>query len=271
MKKEITKIKTVGKEIVRVTARPQGRMLDPESILSARAAHCPQDREKLDKALLKVLYFYPGLDESYTSLRRGTTEKKDRIIRLLKTGADVEAKNENGMTPLMKVVSESCSLKKKMWRRYDKYYESDHSTLKYSRAPLALNYSYREPSYGRFKHSEEYGQKRIKREIELVGILLDAGADIEARYEDGDTLFMRAVKRGSVELVRFLLERGADPSVKDSEGRTALSIATEKRDASKETVEMTRYIWMRYDHNRDYIDGNFLEMVELLESLGTKE
>jgi ankyrin repeat protein len=59
-----------------------------------------------------------------------------------------------------------------------------------------------------------------------VKFLLDLGADINTRAEDGDTLLVRSLRqRGQPELLRMLLAHGADVNRKGSEGQTALMVA----------------------------------------------
>ncbi|NOX74211.1 MAG: ankyrin repeat domain-containing protein [Alphaproteobacteria bacterium] len=53
--------------------------------------------------------------------------------------------------------------------------------------------------------------------IDIVSLLLDAGADINARGTLDETPLHTAAAIGSLELVQFLLERGADPLAMDSE------------------------------------------------------
>ena len=46
--------------------------------------------------------------------------------------------------------------------------------------------------------------------VEKVRSLIDAGADVNAADEDGDTALMNAAWNGHVETVKLLLEAGAD-------------------------------------------------------------
>ena len=46
--------------------------------------------------------------------------------------------------------------------------------------------------------------------VEKVRSLIDAGADVNAANEDGDTALMNAACNGHVEIAKHLLEAGAD-------------------------------------------------------------
>ena len=45
----------------------------------------------------------------------------------------------------------------------------------------------------------------------MVKLLLDNGADINAKSNDGDTAIIKASQYGHKETVSFLIERGATP------------------------------------------------------------
>ena len=71
---------------------------------------------------------------------------------------------------------------------------------------------------------------------QIAKILLDNGADVNAKDLDGKTALMAACGNRSydeynedlVAIVKLLLARGADVNVKDMEGKTAAKVATEK-------------------------------------------
>ncbi|MFH1113810.1 MAG: ankyrin repeat domain-containing protein [Pseudomonadota bacterium] len=61
--------------------------------------------------------------------------------------------------------------------------------------------------------------------LELVRLLLDKGADVNAKRKDGWTVLMEAALRGHLELLRLCLDRGADVNAKTNEEATALITA----------------------------------------------
>jgi ankyrin repeat protein len=64
-------------------------------------------------------------------------------------------------------------------------------------------------------------------DVEAARLLLDAGADIEARQEDQETPLIRAASFGHVDQVRLLAERGASLTARDSDDQTALDRASQ--------------------------------------------
>lgn len=60
---------------------------------------------------------------------------------------------------------------------------------------------------------------------DVLGFLVQRGANLETRNAAGDTPLLIAVRRNDRVLVRHLLDRGADPFVTDTSGQSALAIA----------------------------------------------
>jgi hypothetical protein len=64
---------------------------------------------------------------------------------------------------------------------------------------------------------------------DAVKLLLEAGADPDAKTPDGDTALHLAAFAGKMTIVRALVEGGADMSVKDAAGKTALQVVSEQQ------------------------------------------
>jgi ankyrin repeat protein len=58
-------------------------------------------------------------------------------------------------------------------------------------------------------------------QAEVIKLLLDYGADINAVDDHGMTALIRAARRGHEMSVKLLLDRGADATIRDKNGRTA--------------------------------------------------
>lgn len=54
---------------------------------------------------------------------------------------------------------------------------------------------------------------------EIIQLLVDAGADINAVTDDGRTPLMQAAIQGHVDCVKTLLRNKADASIKDADGK----------------------------------------------------
>ena len=73
-------------------------------------------------------------------------------------------------------------------------------------------------------------------QADQVRMLLDAGADVDAASEFGDTALILAAESGRHEIVEMLLGAGADINAANSYGNTALVRAA--RRGNKEIVEI---------------------------------
>ncbi len=66
------------------------------------------------------------------------------------------------------------------------------------------------------------GDEKAKEVIEIVKILVDAGADVNLKNKAGIPLLVAAITRGDMEIVNLLISHGADVNAKDSSGTTIL-------------------------------------------------
>ena len=70
----------------------------------------------------------------------------------------------------------------------------------------------------------------IKGNIDIVRLLIEAGADINKKDRNGASSFIYAVIKGNIVIVRLLIEAGADTNIYDGDGMTPLMIAAENND-----------------------------------------
>lgn len=83
-----------------------------------------------------------------------------------------------------------------------------------------------------------------------LDLLLDAGADIDARSSNGDTAAMVAAGRGRFDVVYLLLSRGASYSVPNDNGVTLVDRVVDKQGAMDPEHDLARWLdkvveWLR--------------------------
>ncbi len=80
----------------------------------------------------------------------------------------------------------------------------------------------------------------------MTRLLLDWGADANARDEYNQTPLMCASLKGHKEIVRLLLDRGADVNVKTRSARTALNLASDQgqREIAEMILEKEPVLWV---------------------------
>lgn len=69
---------------------------------------------------------------------------------------------------------------------------------------------------------------------------LDMGANINAKGCHSRTALIQAVRCRQKESVKFLLDHGADVTIKDDDGKTALDLATNETYGFPEVVELLK-------------------------------
>src|SRR5512133_1559959 len=72
--------------------------------------------------------------------------------------------------------------------------------------------------------------------LELCTLLLDHGADVNARQQDDFTPLHAAAQNGNVELVRLFLRQGADVNVRTTSGLSPLQLAMESK--NKQVIKL---------------------------------
>ncbi|XP_028784604.1 serine/threonine-protein phosphatase 6 regulatory ankyrin repeat subunit B [Neltuma alba] len=75
-----------------------------------------------------------------------------------------------------------------------------------------------------------------KGNIRCARLLVEGGANVNARCNDGSSPLFRAAANGESRMVEMLVEMGADPTITDDRGRSALHIASDE--GHKEIVKI---------------------------------
>ncbi len=66
-------------------------------------------------------------------------------------------------------------------------------------------------------------------DVAATNLLIKAGADVNAKNEDGFTALHHAAVRNSEQLVQLLLDAGADPTIANVESRLPAGLATNEQ------------------------------------------
>ena len=73
-------------------------------------------------------------------------------------------------------------------------------------------------------------RKTPERDAPVAQFLMEQGAFLENKDEQGFTPFLRSIDRNNIAMIRIFADGGADLSAKDKKGRDALQIAIDNKD-----------------------------------------
>ena len=145
----------------------------------------------------------------YSTPKQHVTAK--RIERLIEAGADVNAKDDSGMTALIRIVGRIGWGGD--WNKGDKdRMEAVKLLIKYGADINAQDNEGHTALMRAAFHLEQH-------EVELVKLLIKAGADVNIKDNEGKTALMYV---STLETVKALIKAGADVNAKDNDGKTAL-------------------------------------------------
>ncbi|HYL37658.1 MAG TPA: ankyrin repeat domain-containing protein [Bryobacteraceae bacterium] len=193
-----------------------------------------------DLAALRRLLHQPGAAKNTD--RRGTTPlmyaaalgSLDAMKLLVEAGADVNAVNDFGATPLMWCAGDVAKVRYLLDRG-----ASVTARSKEGRTPLAIAATY-------------------DGSAEILKLMIEKGADVRAKDASGTSVLESAVTVNNLEAARLLLAKGADPNTVDDLGYTGLAQAAGSSDHSAELVKLL------LDHGAkvNVVSGDTVEIVK---------
>jgi len=135
----------------------------------------------------------------------------NRVKSAIRTGADINFKDDNGYFPLLSAVMKN-------------NYEITKFLID-SGANLNITSGKHSGKSGVY----DYGTALIfavkDENYEIVKLLIDSGADVNIQNEDGKTALMIAAENGNDKIIKLLIDAGADVNIESLDKMTAVSYA----------------------------------------------
>jgi len=183
--------------------------------------------------------------DDWTVLHAACTAGSAPLVEIILgiKGVDVNAKGKKGATPLMVALDhdhEDCaklliekgadinsSSGEGSWNPASSAaYKGDVKAMKFLVANSKGKLNLDEPvKDAKGYHAIHFAAASKDNAVELLKTVLDAGADIDALNENGQTALHIATFWNNAEAVKLLLDRGANKTIKNKSGRTAEQLA----------------------------------------------
>lgn len=153
---------------------------------------------------------------------------------LIERGADVNAKDEDGNSPLLCLLRQSvmavAELNKNKGNVNWKYYGKVHDYISNTPDMVQLLVE----NGADVNAMDNSGVTPLfwaagAGMIDTVKFLIEKGADVNARAEGGVTPLFVAAEEGMIETVKILIENGSNINVKADNGKTPLSVAVKSK------------------------------------------
>jgi ankyrin repeat protein len=197
-----------------------------------------QSAEKGDLKAIQ-LFLNAGIDcnvqsvSGFTALMAAAKNGRiDVVNKLLEQKANVDAQSKQGVTALMLAAENNQTeiVKLLLKKNADPNLEDQTGWTALMKAVYQGNTSCVEALAARSRQEVNRGLliAALTGHQEIAKILLDNGAEVDSRADDGRTPLMLAASKGNNDLVSFFLKAGADPSLTDKSGASAGALAKAK-------------------------------------------
>uniref|UniRef100_A0A0G4I3K6 Uncharacterized protein n=1 Tax=Chromera velia CCMP2878 TaxID=1169474 RepID=A0A0G4I3K6_9ALVE len=155
-------------------------------------------------------------------------EFEELLLLSVSRGVDINAVDRDGWTALMSAAARTRPQHVKLLVEngadVNKQDGQSETTLNLAMPRSPYRASYRDESF-------------ISSVRTILDILMDGGADVNARGSEGETALHRAVYWGATDVVRCLVERGANLQARNEDGNTPHQLAVQLS-RSREMVEL---------------------------------
>ena len=154
--------------------------------------------------------------------------RKDSARLLISKGADVNARDKYGNTVLITSAINQFPPQLKVMKLLVE--NGAKINAKNSKGWTALMEAAKGQPPQMIKKLKEIGREDLANaSSEMVKLLVEKGAKINLKDDNGFTALIMAVNNNHIETVRYLMEKGADINIADNYNRTAAFIASEKQ------------------------------------------
>jgi len=152
-----------------------------------------------------------------TPLLMAASRSRELAVKvLIQNGADINARNPRDESTALIIGAKNPAIVRLLLEKGAdaSQVDKDHDSALFSFVRF---------NSGGFKaHKPDDAHTKMK--IELTGLLLQAGADINHANEEGRTVLMEAASQGNPYFVKYLIEKGADMKAKNKDGETVLAM-----------------------------------------------